>query len=83
MTTTSTRIGSRRHRRDMTFDPQRCSATGKLRYRDKREATKALHFAVARRCMAEAAGLVSTRRERRAYFCDACAGFHLTSQEAR
>jgi hypothetical protein len=59
---------------------QRCTPDGKIRFRDKREATRALHIATAARRRAEALGRQSTRRERRAYPCSVCKGWHLTSQ---
>lgn len=49
--------------------------TGKLRLRDHKEAIALLH-----RCQAAHALGNPRRRERRAYFCDACKGWHLTSQ---
>lgn len=60
----------------------RCPVSGKVRFRDKREAVGALHHAVAVRRRAEADGLAYRRREQRAYPCDSCHGWHLTSQTA-
>ena len=59
---------------------RQCLATGKVRFRDKREAQDALHRAVAARHLQEAAGLISRRQERRTYLCESCDGWHLTSQ---
>ena len=57
-----------------------CPTTGKHRFRDHAEAVEALHSAQNARQRAELAGVASRRRERRAYSCAACNGFHLTSQ---
>ncbi len=60
MKTTQARIGHTTHRerhgRTLTCGANRCLTSGKVRYRDKREATKALHFAVARRCTGRGGG---------------------------
>jgi hypothetical protein len=64
-------------RRDLHL--QRCQLDGKVRFRDKREATRALHLAAAARLHAEALGTWSPRQERRAYHCAMCQGWHLTS----
>jgi hypothetical protein len=58
---------------------QRCPASRKVRFRDKREATRALHYAAATRQSTEGLGIRSRRQERRAYPCGACNGWHLTS----
>jgi hypothetical protein len=60
-----------------------CPMGGKVRFRDKREAVQALHFAAARRHLTEADGQACCRQERRAYSCAVCKGWHLTSQERR
>lgn len=60
-----------------------CRRGGKRRFRDQREATRALQAAEAARQIAEAEGRPCPRRERRAYFCDGCRGWHLTSQPER
>lgn len=56
-----------------------CPATGKRRYRDKREAVTALHRAQNAGQLAEDLGLDSNRREVRSYQCPSCQGWHLTS----
>lgn len=61
----------------------RCSGSGKIRFRDKREALAAVHAASTSRRFAESDGLVTARQERRTYLCSSCLGWHLTSQEAR
>lgn len=58
-----------------------CTST-KVRFRDHREAVRALHFAQNSRVTAELLGLETRRRECRTYVCDVCRGWHLTSQEA-
>lgn len=62
---------------------QRCGVSGKVRFRDKREATRAVHRAVAARHHAGAIGVWSSRQERRAYWCSECKGWHVTSSENR
>jgi len=67
------------------YRPNRCPQTGKLRYRDHKEAVRALHRAAnASRVEREMYG-ASRRAEIRAYRCDACGGhfWHLTSQVKR
>ena len=59
-----------------------CEATGKVRFRDKREAQAALHRAVAARQLREAEGHTCRRQEQRMYECASCNGWHLTSQTA-
>lgn len=59
-----------------------CPASGKVRFRDKREALQALHHAVATRRLSEAEGQASRRQECRVYACPTCSGWHLTSQAA-
>ena len=65
--------------RRRTPSQRRCGATGKVRYRDHREARDVLHSAQASRALH---GERSARREIRAYDCFRCRGVHLTSQEA-
>ena len=65
--------------RRRTSSQRRCGATGKVRYRDHREARDVLHSAQASRALH---GERSARREIRAYDCYRCHGVHLTSQEA-
>lgn len=60
-----------------------CPLSGKVRFRDKREALDALHRAVAIRQLTEANGQSCRRQERRVYACVSCSGWHLTSQAAR
>lgn len=60
----------------------RCSSSGKLRFRDKQEALKAVHAARVSRQFAEVDGSTTTRQERRAYSCAGCHGWHITSQES-
>lgn len=62
---------------------QRCGVSGKVRFRDKREATRAVHQAVAARHNAAAIGVKSSRQERRAYWCSECKGWHMTSSANR
>ena len=57
-----------------------CAESGKVRFRDKREARDALHLAVATRRLREAAGETCRRQECRMYLCASCSGWHLTSQ---
>jgi len=57
-----------------------CPVSGKVRFRDKREARDALHLAVATRSLREAAGESCRRQECRMYLCASCNGWHLTSQ---
>ena len=59
-----------------------CSVSGKVRFRDKREALDALHHAVAVRRVVEAEGQATRRKECRVYPCPSCSGWHLTSQPA-
>lgn len=61
---------------------ERCRATGKRRFRDHREASRALHKAAAQRHFAELDGVECCRRELRTYDCTACKGWHLTSWES-
>lgn len=60
----------------------RCEATGKRRYRDKREVVLVLHSAQTARRWAELDGLESRRGEVRGYQCPRCRGWHSTSQAA-
>jgi hypothetical protein len=57
-----------------------CVATGKIRYRDAREATDALQRLQNQARIAEESGGAHTIRVRRKYDCAACDGWHLTSQ---
>jgi hypothetical protein len=60
----------------------RCEATGKRRYRDKRESLLVLHSAQTARHWAEADGRATRRGEVRVYECPGCHGWHATSQAA-
>ncbi|GAB3622644.1 hypothetical protein GCM10027418_07260 [Mariniluteicoccus endophyticus] len=60
-----------------------CAATGKRRFRDHREAVAALWAAANSRQTALEFGLHTNRRERRAYACETCRGWHLTSMVER
>jgi len=60
----------------------RSHTCGKVRFRDHREAVTALHHADTQRRRAQQEMLPTRRREVRAYECDACHGFHLTSVAA-
>ena len=53
---------------------------GKLRYRDRKEALRALHRIEVTRAYKESDGLNSNRRESRTYSCPDCLGAHLTSK---
>jgi hypothetical protein len=59
-----------------------CPATGKVRFRDAREADDALHGMWRAASEADAAGARHTYRARRKYSCLACSGWHLTSWES-
>ena len=59
---------------------QRCGASGKRRFRDHREAITALQRAANQRLRAELEGFLTQRHEVRTYECNACQGWHLTSQ---
>src|SRR5262245_53459353 len=61
----------------------KCPTTGKTRFRDKREADRAVQKATTARKNAAEMGVTSRRHECRTYFCDACKGWHITSQETR
>lgn len=54
--------------------------TGKVRYRDSREAVAALHGSARARHWADLDGSFTRRQEVRHYACHACQGWHLTSQ---
>lgn len=56
--------------------------SGKVRYRDKREAIHVLHAIQLKVGYQEAQGLVVRHSECRAYECYSCHGYHLTSQPA-
>lgn len=58
----------------------KCGQFGKRRYRDRKNAKLALREAQFKRATAELNGQKCTWTVRREYFCDACGGWHLTSQ---
>ena len=62
--------------------PGKCQATGKRRYRDKREGVVVLHRAGTARRWAELDGAETRRGEVRVYQCPRCLGWHATSQAA-
>jgi hypothetical protein len=68
------------HRRPMPH-PRHCPMSGKVRYRDAREATEALHVLLNRAALADELGGQHGIRVKRKYQCNACRGWHLTSQE--
>src|SRR5262245_14268614 len=57
----------------------KCPVSGKLRFRDAREAKRAIQNAASSRRKAGEDGVPCRRRERRCYECDECQGWHLTS----
>jgi hypothetical protein len=59
----------------------RCSL-GKVRYRDKQEALNTLHKIQVKARYEQSDAGQTNRRECRAYECDCCHGFHLTSKVA-
>lgn len=54
--------------------------SGKVRFRDHRDAVNALHQIANARSVARDLQLTSNRRECRTYRCTACKGWHLTSR---
>lgn len=60
---------------------QRC-ALGKVRFPDHESAVEALHGARFSRLRSEELGMATRRQEQRAYRCDICRGWHLTSKSA-
>lgn len=76
----------RPQRRKMNRLPRRqprCGVTEKIMYRDHDDAVKALRNARFLRGLAERAGVESARHERRAYRCEFCSRWHLTSRADR
>ena len=57
-----------------------CPMSGKVRYRDAREATDALHALTNQATRADQLGGRHTIRVQRKYQCNACRGWHLTSR---
>lgn len=72
-----------RRRRPRGGSLPRCPRSGKVRFRDHREAVDALQTAMNSRSRAEFAGFGSRRNECRTYECNMCHGWHLTSQQAQ
>lgn len=68
-------------RRRPTPHLDHCPMSGKIRYRDAREATDALHTLRNKAALADALGGQHQIRVARKYRCNACRGWHLTSQE--
>lgn len=56
----------------------RCSASGKIQFRDHAEAIQALHHAETARARAEVDGATTTMFAVRAYECDECPFWHIT-----
>lgn len=56
-----------------------CPDTGKVRYRDRAQASEGLRSAKWRRLHDVADGVDSRRRETRSYKCPECSGWHNTS----
>jgi hypothetical protein len=57
-----------------------CARSGKKRWPDHMSAVAVLHLATNSRYFAESTGHESSRSEIRTYSCDACGGWHTTSQ---
>jgi hypothetical protein len=70
-------------RRNRHVNLQKCPVSGKVRFRDKREAVRALYASHNARQRAVEYAVESGRRECRTYYCDGCKGWHTTSQENR
>jgi hypothetical protein len=66
---------TKRHRNGSDF----CEASGKRRYRDPRQATRALQSLQNRAGALDEQGRAHTIHQKRKYRCDACRGWHLTS----
>lgn len=81
MMTSPTGLPARRRRPRQHWD--HCPTSGKIRYRDAREATEALHRLTNRAAVADELGGQHSIRVKRKYRCTACRGWHLTSQEPR
>lgn len=62
---------------------QTCKATGKRCFTTEDDVERALDTAKARAKRMRFKGQERRRREKRYYECDACAGWHLTSQPLR
>lgn len=61
----------------------RCTATGKLRYGEHKDATEAVRTARRERRTAELNGGRCVNRVDRSYSCQHCGGWHTTSKPAR
>ena len=59
---------------------EHCPVSDKVRYRDAREATDALHSLTNGAALADQLGGEHSIRVKRKYKCGACRGWHLTSQ---
>ena len=68
-----------RRRQSPRKDSRRCDQSGKVRFRDHKQAIDALHVIKMRRTWAETCDAPSRRREVRTYLCHRCNGWHLTS----
>ena len=68
-------------RRHPTRHREHCPGSGKVRYRDAREATEALHSLTNQAAVADQLGGQHSIRVKRKYQCHTCRGWHLTSQE--
>jgi len=73
------KIGFRRYKKKPTI----CKETGKIRFKDHHDAMLALEDARAKAAWAETHDLPTSRHETRAYKCDLCRGWHLTSRPQR
>lgn len=58
----------------------RCTASGKKRYRDRKEAKRVVIYARRAKVFAEQHGMSTHRNENRTYRCDDCGGWHVTSK---
>ena len=68
----------RRYRKQ--YKPDRCPETGLQRYRERQDASHALRDAKFSRAVAAINGREGTWTVIRAFKCEGCLGFHLTSQ---
>jgi hypothetical protein len=75
----SSRSATRTARRRAKPHRSTCPETGKIRFRDAREATDALQYLLNQVRLADDLGGVHTIRVQRKYACKACRGWHLTS----
>ena len=75
-----TLLGNAKHFPKVSSLKGKCP-TGKVRFRDHKEAVRALHRTQVNAKWALEDGLETNRRERRPYLCPICKGHHLTSWE--